>query len=196
MGNKVLSVRTKEKKTPLVVIDLLVGEEHKKYTVSEGTYREIGCPLSGEEIDASSLDAIAREDEERRALAKALRLLSYTDNSERQLKQKLIMASFSKFSAEAAVKECVRLGYINEERQLERLVLSYATSLFGPRKIMAKLIARSYSTEQIIKAITSLEDDGKIDFKKSKEALIRTKLPENADYQEKRKLLYKYGYSK
>ena len=63
-------------------------------------------------------------------------------------------------------------------------------------RIKAKLAAKYYSPALISKTIRSLEERGEIDFKKQKEALLSTKLDNNAAYEEKMKLLYKYGYLK
>ena len=191
---KILSVRTKEKGSPLVI--LTAEEEGKKikYTITEGTYRKIGCPLSGEIVDEDSIAIITKEDEERRALAKALSLLGYTDNNERQLLRKLVLSGFSREAARYAIEECVRLGYIDEEKQLERLVLKYYGELLGPKKIMAKLISKLYTRGAISRAIQDLTERGEIDFRESKKALLRDKLPEGASYEEKYKLLSRYGY--
>ena len=44
--------------------------------------------------------------------------------------------------------------------------------------------------------IRALEEEEKLDFTKTKKHLLATKLPEDASYEEKRKLLHKYGYIK
>ena len=194
MGGKILSIRTKGKTTSLVELTVLLDGEKTKYTLTEGTYRKIGCPLSGEIIDGDSFDTLSREDEERRALIKALAILAYADNSKQRLYSKLVTHGFSRDISKATVEECVRLGYINEDDQLERFILKYCDELLGKKKIMAKLASRSYTPSQISRAISSLESAGKIDFASSKKLLLETKLPSDASYEEKRKLLYKYGY--
>lgn len=196
MSCKILSVGAKEGKTPLVVITALTDDKKQKYVVTEGTYREIGCPLSGEEIDADSLYTITSEDEKRRALAKSLNLLSYADNNKKSLLRKLTMAGFSRDASDYAIAECVMRGYVDEQRQVERLVLKHSSELLGPYKIRAKLVSRYYSPSLISKVISSLEERGEIDFKRSKAELLSTKLDKNATYEEKMKLLYKYGYLK
>ena len=194
MTCKILSVGAKEGKTPLVVITALTDKKKTKYIINEGTYREIGCPLSGESIDENKLYVLASEDEKRRALLKSLNILSYADNNKRNLFSKLFRAGFSKDAIEYAVRECVALGYIDERRQVERLVLKHASELLGPHKIKAKLAARSYSPALISKTIRELEMLGEIDFTKNREKLISSKLSESASYEEKMKLLFKYGY--
>lgn len=195
MSAYITSVRTKGEKTPLVIISVKVGEENSKYTVTEGTYRKIGCPLSGEVIDEEAVGIIAKEDEKRRALQKALSILAYSDNNEKRLYTKLCMAGFGREIARATVVECVNLGYINEERQLERLIVKYNRELLGPRKIIAKLIGRGYSQKAAVQMISRLQESDEISFEESARILIETKLPEGASSEERRKLLYKYGYS-
>ena len=162
MTCKILSIRTKESKSTLVVLLTETDGVRKKYTVSEGTYREIGCPLSGEVIDEDVISVISAEDEHRRALQKALNLLAYADNNEKTLQKKLRLAGFSREATAFATEECVRLGYIDEKRQIERLILKYASDLSGPNKIIAKLAARSYSTGAVIKIMSELEESGKL----------------------------------
>ena len=193
MNKKILSIRQKGTKTILVSIKL-EGDPDVTYTVSEGTYRGIGCPLSGDIIDSEMLEIIEREDGERGALARALKILSFGDNSERRLYSKLSQAKIPKKYARFAVEECVRLGYIDESRQLERAVLLLSEELLGPKRIAARLTARGYDIKKIKEAMSMLSYSGKIDFQKNKQALIDKKLGREADIEEKRKLLYKYGY--
>ena len=194
MSCRILSVGAKEGKTPLVVITALTDDKKQKYVISEGTYREIGCPLSGEEISSENLYTLVFEDEKRRALQKALNVLSFADNNKRSLTQKLLRAGFSRDAVDYALKECVMLGYVDEDRQAERLVTKYASELLGPYKITAKLAAKYYPASTVAKAMRRLEERGELDFKKNKAELISLKLGENAAYDEKMKLLYKYGY--
>lgn len=194
MKSRILSVGAKEGKTPLVIITALTDEKKQRYVISEGTYREIGCPLSGEEIDGERFSILSSEDEKRRALAKSLNVLSYADNNKMALTGKLMRAGFSRDAIEYAVTECVMRGYIDEQRQSERLVMKHYAELLGPYKIKAKLTARLYSPALISKTIHALEERGEIDFKENRARLIREKLGEDASYDDKMKLLYKYGY--
>ena len=196
MNAKVISVRSKDGKTPLVIIYTDCDGKKIKYTVSEGTYRDIGCPLSGEILYDRAIEAIAEEDEKRRAMQKALNVLAYADNNEKKLYTKLIMAGFGKEAARSTVCECVRLGYIDEERQIKRLIIRYWAELQGPDKIIYKLISNGYNKNSAYRIMQTLEEDKEIDFSASRDKLIEKKLPSNASAAEKRKLLYKFGYRK
>ena len=196
MSATVISVRAKEESRGTVAIRVAEGGEKKLYTVSEGTYREIGCPLSGEEIDASALAAIAEDDGRRRALARALHLLSFADNNEKTLYMKLCRAGFTRDEAKGATEECVRLGYINERRQIEHAILCAAARLEGPYKITARLVQRGYAGAEVREAMCELESKGEIDFAAARARLMAEKLPRDADRDTKMKLLHRYGYIK
>lgn len=185
-------VRSHGSKAQLVTVGIALSDE--KYTISEGTYRRIGCPLSGDYLDEDDMRAIAREDGERRALARALKILSYADNSEKRLYTKLITAGFEPTYAKFATEECVRLGYLCEKSQLERFTVRLAEELWGPKKIMARLISRGYARDDIRQAIERLTDSGVIDFQQSRSKLIEKKLGDNFTAEDKHKLFKKYGY--
>lgn len=196
MSHKIFSIKAKDTKLPLLTVTVDNDGEKTKYTITEGTYREIGCPLSGEEIDKDSLDIIARADEQRRAVAKALSLLSYADNNKKRLYMKLTLAGFSQDAAKGAVRECVMLGYVNEERQIENLIARYHRELHGPSKIIAKLVSQGYASKDIHSVMDRLSESGDLDFDNSRALLIKKKLPDGASAEQIKKLLYKYGYRK
>lgn len=178
-----------------VKIEVKVGSEKKIFTVSEGTYREIGCPLSDDIIDTDTLIAIEKENRKRKVLEKAFRILAFADNNRKNLYRKLIAAGFTKEESEYALEVCLKKGIIDENRQLERLIEKMAnTDLFGPYRILPKLAAKGYSASDIRRIMTSLSEAGQIDFKKSADALFEKMRPES--YEEKQKILYKYGYKK
>jgi SOS response regulatory protein OraA/RecX len=193
---KILSIRTKEKKSALVILEIATECGAFKYTLSEGTYRDIGCPLSGEIIDDEKLSAVIEEDERRRCLQKALKILSFADNSEQGLYMKLLKSGFAKECSKECVKECVGLGYINEGRQIEASILRAAEEGFGPYKILRKLLSRGYKKELCFLTLRGLEVSGEINYAKMREKLLKEKLPEDASADVKHKLLHKYGYTK
>ena len=163
-------------------------------TVSESAYRRTGCPLTGEEIDGDSLSELSHEDEQRRADARALRLLEYADNNERMIKTKLVASGFSPDVAQESAKRMVMLGYINEARQIEILVLREANRcLRGPKRILQKLAAKGYSVTEIKSTIQALSDSGEIDFKKNAATLAKKK-GVMTEGEEMKILLYKNGY--
>ena len=185
----------KESKTKgYLVIGVKDGEEKIPLTVNAAAYAEVGSYAVGDEISSEALDALAKENQRFLALRKALYLLSFSDNSERNLRYKLMRAGYPCDVVDFAVSEVLRLGYINEARQLERLIVNEANSrLFGPMKIVSRLVGKGYSTSAIREAMESLRDSGEVDFDLNRARLLE-KLPDGYTDEDMYKLLYKYGY--
>ena len=172
------------------------GEERKTFTVSERDYLESGSPRPGDYLDGDMLAALSHSDEVYRARLHALRILSYADNNERTLVRKLVSRGISHSLATEVAHEMVGRGYIDEERQLERLIITEANrNLIGPHRIKAKLTAKGYRGSDIDGIIEQLCDSGEIDFDRSRRLLIEKKLTRGATDDEIKKLLYKNGYS-
>lgn len=192
---QVKQVRVGKSKGYLIVV-IADGEERHSFNVSENDYVTAGSPRQGDAVDGEMIRILAYSDEMYRARLYALRILSYADNNERTLVRKLITRGISSSNATEVAHEMVGRGYIDEARQLERLVLAEANrNLIGPRRIKAKLSSKGYSNADIDEAITSLLDCGEIDFERSAELLIEKKLTRGATDEEIKKLLYKNGYS-
>ena len=182
------------KDSSLLSLGIIEGEESARYTVNPALYAEIGSPNVGDELSTEQLSAVKYADELYRARKKALSLLAFADNNERNLRMKLSRAGFSREMAEGVCSEMVSLGYINEKKQLERLILTEAnTKLRGPSKIVPALIAKGYSSSDIREVMHRLVDLGEVDFKKNAKSLLEKKLPD-ASAEEKKKFLYKNGY--
>lgn len=190
-----ISYVRKIKDTPLLRLGIVEEGEKLAYTVSERLYSELSGLAVGEEIDEYTLDKIRGEDEYYNAKKKALSLLAYADNNEKTLVRKLLTKGISRSVAEDVAREMVSLGYINEERQLERIILNEANRNFsGPEKIFRKLAAKGYSISKIKEVIRDLLDNGEIDFSKNASALIERKIGPDSSAEEKKKLLFRYGY--
>lgn len=187
----------KEKTKNLLLLGISEEGESARYTVDEALYTGIGSPPRGAELSESQLAEIIYTDEYYRAKKKALSLLSLADNNERTLKVKLLRAGIRREIADSVVAEMVGLGYINEARQLERLILAEANErLRGPYKIMPKLAGRGYRGEDIRRAMSALIDSGDIDFEKNGERLLEKMLGTSSVSEEAERILYKHGYKK
>ena len=188
-------VYIKESKTKgYLVIGIKYADEKKPLTVSAAVYAEVGSYAVGDEISPEALDAFAKENQRFLALRKALYLLSFSDNSERNLRYKLMRAGFSRDVVDFAISEVLRLGYINEARQLERLIVNEANSkLYGPMKILSRLVGKGYSSSDVRTAIEALRDSGEVDFDLNRAKLLE-KLSDGCTDEDMYKLLYKYGY--
>ncbi len=159
--------------------------------LSEGQYDSLGRPAPCEEISEEDFRAAERGDEYNRAKKKALNILSFGDNSERELGLKLSRAGISRATRERVISEMKNLGYVDEERQLLRLIENEANAkLRGPKKIIAHLSAKGYAPEKVKSALRRLEIEKKINFEENKKTL----LSDATSPDEKRKILYKNGF--
>ena len=176
-------------------LTLLIGDDERKYTVDEGTYLRIGCPLPVVSLEDEALTLITECDERIRCVRRAARMLGYSDKSERALAARLREAGFSQSAVRYAIDRCCEAGYLNEDRALENLIERYANrELLGPYRISARLLSRGYRGADISRALASLADAGTVDFKQNARALLKKKgVSADAEVQ---KILYKYGYRK
>ena len=179
------------------ILLLGVSEEgdSARYKVSRILYQEIGAPLRGEALSEEMLELIKKEDLSVRARIKALSLLSYSDKSERMLKDKLSQSGFPKEIAEEVSREMVSLGYIDENRQLERIILNEANiKLKGPVRIIQDVRAKGYSSDSVRGVLSALIKSGEIDLKANAKKLLEKKHATELTIDEKKTILYKNGY--
>lgn len=179
-------------KTKRVRIGIDRDGEVSAYSVSEMTYISLSL-VRGGEIDAETLSVISEDDERYRATSKALSLLSYGDNTKSALFAKLLRAGFRREVASDTVKECVRLGYIDERRQISRSVeLEANRSLRGKDFIVKKLVGKGYRISDVLSVIDELTEEGVIDFTRSFRDLCEKHGA--ATPEERARLAYKNGF--
>ena len=187
---KIIYIRASNAKG-YVRIGLTDGEQSVAFTVSKREYSEAGSLSLGDEADADTLALLKLADERYRAKAKALRVLSYADNSEGMLLRKLRLSGISRAVADEVICEMVSLGYINSRRQLEQLVKAEVNKKnTGPKKLIPKLVSKGYNKSEIREVIDNLIIRGEIDFDAARERLLQG-VPED----EVGKILYKNGYA-
>lgn len=183
------------KDSHLLLLGIVEEGESANYTVNAVTFRDIGSPTVGDELDSSQMSAILYIDQLLHCKKKALNILAYADNNRRSLSMKLTRAGFSREIVSIVCDEMVERGYINEQRQLERIVLDEANrKLRGPLRIIPALVSKGYSSVQIKKVISELVELGEIDFRKNARLLLEKKLLDPTDEDEAKKILYKNGY--
>ncbi len=183
------------KDSHLLLLGIAEKEESANYTVNISCFEAIGAPSVGDALNGGQLSAIRYTDELIRAKKKALSILAFADNNRKNLAAKLYRAGFRREIIDEVCSQMVELGYIDELRQLERIILVEANSkLRGPRKIIPALAAKGFATSDISSVMHRLVDSGEIDFSKNARQLIEKKLPDVSDAEEKKKLLYKNGY--
>ena len=162
-------------------------------SIKEKTYISIGAPARDGYVGETALDEMRREDEIYRAFRKALSLIADVDRSRYELKMKLLHAGYSADAIEVALAACEKYDYLNEERQLYRLVEKEANrKLRGKYYLKRKLASKGYSPSAIDRVTRELIERGEIDFDANFELLCEKKgvdAPEDVAA-----LKYKYGY--
>lgn len=178
-----------------VQIGLLCGAEKKQLTVAQSDHAELGFPSRGTKLDAAAVEVLVRADERYAVVRAALRILAYADNSERSLLQKLRRKGFSADAAEDAVHEMVRLGYVDESRQLRILIESEVNGHHhGPQRTLARAHAKGYSASVARRVLRTMVDEGAIDFARSLARLLDKKGIDPADEEAVARIKYQYGY--
>lgn len=176
-----------------VTLGLIEKGEKITYTVSGAIYSSIGSPPPRTELGVEDAAVLEKEDECFRATRRALSILSYADNSERTLTQKLLRAGFSRGAALHAVEECLGHGYIDEKKQLLRIISTLANNrLKSERYIRMSLYGKGYRPNDVSAAIDELCEMGEVDF-----ASVFERLCERlgvTDEEEKRKIAFKHGF--
>src|SRR5271157_430779 len=100
----------KNKKRFSVILDGRYG-----FSVSEDNLLLLGL-REGLEIDDEKLEAIAAEEENRKALDSAFRLFAVRGRSEKELTSRLKQKKLSKLSIDAALGRMKELGYIDDSK--------------------------------------------------------------------------------
>ena len=169
------------------------GAETVSLVLSDVAYSDFGFPEREDEIDEYTLSEMKAEDEKYRALRKAMGYLALSDRSRLALIMRLKQSGFSSHAAEYATDECIRLGYLDEDRQLSRLVETEANyRLRGRYYIKRKLAAKGYSVSHIDRALALLVERGDIDFDSNFERLAEKRGALSDDDREA--LKYRFGY--
>ena len=191
---KVLYIRPSSVKGYLK-IGLCSDEKKEELFVSEREYSALGEPRVGDLADSEMCDALRAADMLYRAKKKALGILKFGDNSEKMLYIKLCRGGIDNKTARKVAAEMVGRGYVDDRRQLARLVKGLVNvNNLGPNRIYPRLIAKGYSRSDIEIVMDELSSSGEIDFDAARESLLERKLPDGATDTDIKKILYKNGF--
>ena len=153
------------------------GEKNSVYTVRRSVYEELGSPLRTAPLNEDDICTLRLADEYYRGKRAALSILSYGDNNAKTLFDKLRRRSVSEEICEEFVAEMISLGYVDEKRQLERLILEDSNrKLLGPRKITPRLLSKGYRLADIREVYSRLSESGEINPEENKERLLEKHL--------------------
>lgn len=178
-----------------ISITVSEGGEGKTYTVRASVYEELGSPKKAAVLTEENMHTLRDADEYYRGKRAALSILSYGDNNAKTLLEKLRRRSISDQTGEKIIKEMISLGYIDERRQLERLILEDSNrKLLGPRKMMPRLLAKGYKSADIKEVYSNLTRTGEVNLGENKEKLLEKHIGTDRDDEEVKRILFKYGY--
>ena len=169
------------------------GEREIDLIVSERDHADAGSPIASDNLTRDAFSILSLSDMRYRARVKAYRILEYGDNSELMLVMKLRRAGITREVAEEIARDMVMRGFVNDRRQLARLIINEVGRLRGPKRFIPKLMSKGYSRSDIEIVLDELSSSGEVDI-----AAAREKLLESAgelSYDEREKLLYKNGFS-
>lgn len=95
--------------------------------------------------DNTDYEDIIPSEECKRARKTAINILSYSDNSELRLREKLTAKGFSREAADNAVEYVISRGWLDEQKQAESALRYLAeVKLFGRRRILQELRKRGF----------------------------------------------------
>lgn len=158
--------------------------------VPPALYEEAGSPEEGEALSPEAYRLLFWEEESAECRRRAARIQGISPNSARALVQKLTLRGFPAEMAEESVSALSRLGYLNEEDQLLRLVELAAKKYWPRKKLLLALLRKGYGREDALRAME------RADYRDRDvaERLLEAKLPCDATEEEKQLLLAKYGF--
>lgn len=132
----------------VAVIRVAGEDKEEKYLVAKEFFAPIGVD-EGDMIGDGELEALEEAAVLTAACAKALDVISYSSVSRRALTDKLrLKYKYEKDVADAAADYAVRRGFLDEERQAERIAERDVDSkLHGRRRVFSDLFAKGYPKE-------------------------------------------------
>ncbi len=173
-------------------IPTMRGDREQSYRISAERYAEAGFLEPDDVLEGEALYELIREEEEKRAYERAVRILASGDNTRVLLLRKLRERGFDARAAQAAVEKLVSEGYLREEDMLLRQFAVFKKRLWGPRKYLPALLSKGFSREMIDRACARAHDEGIYDAESVKNELLERFSPNGVS--EERALLYKYGF--
>ncbi|MHB8840469.1 MAG: regulatory protein RecX [Candidatus Aquicultor sp.] len=161
--------------------------------IEAGLYR-------GQQLAPSELETLDFSLEKRRAVNRAVLLLSYRARSEHEVSQRLKTAGFDPEIISDAINELRRLGYLNDDDFAQSWTKSRMTSkLYGPKRIKQELKQKGIADEIIAEKLEETASPDK-EYELAKK-LAETKVPtykdldKNASFRRLSQFLLRRGYT-
>ncbi len=145
-------------------------------------------------LDEDTLSILSRYHDRYHAYRRALAILEAGDNSAQALYRKLHRRGINSEAAGYAVTRVRESGFLDEDRQLRRMILRLAEEkLWGMSRITAYLADKGYTAASVRRIAEELVQAEELDFSDIKKRLFRREAPKTrAEWQ---KCLYKHGFS-
>lgn len=149
----------------------------------------------GQDIDGDMLDALSAYDQQKRALACAMELLSRRSHGRAELQQKLAQRGYDRQVAEDVSHQLARQGYVDDECHAQMLYDHLRQKGWGAMRIRQEMRAKGLDPQVIDQVLEQREDPDEEVIR----GLIEKKLRfgSSADPKLKRRLegmLQRYGY--
>lgn len=117
-------------------------------------------------LDDSTIEELKDRDQLEKTKSYALYLLTYGDNTEKTLKDKLLMKGFSEDNIIDAIDYCKSYGYIDDKSYAERFIRDKVNlNKYGSKKIKSQLIEKGISKD-LIEDVLDL--DGDLEYENAK----------------------------
>ncbi len=169
------------------------GERTGRYRLTEADYEALGSPSEGAWLSEEEHLPFTEEKDTRAAYERAIRILSFGDNTATALCRKLSARGFTRDEVEAAVARVLSEGYIREEDMLLRQFAVFASKCWGPRKYGPWLSQKGFSRDRVAAAAARAEREGIYSAAAVRAALLARCAEEDEDTQ--RSILQKHGFS-
>ncbi len=166
----------------------------KNYLISSESLGTLGIN-EGCEIGDAELAALSEEAEYCRALARSLKILSYSSHSKAALVRKLCTYDFSREIAVRAANGIEASGELNEMKQASHLCDYFlAHKYWGKKRVAAELMSRGYGREVVMNVLNETPEER---FIENLEKLVeRRPVPEEKGERDKYlSALSRMGYS-
>ena len=86
-------------------------------------------------------------------------MIGRRDHGVEEIRSKLVGKGFSTTAIDAAIADCIRLGYLDDERFAAGVVLAGQRHGYGPRRITQKLLAKGIGGDLAMRILTENYDE-------------------------------------
>lgn len=147
----------------------------------------------GMEVDRGFLDEIILEDEKGKALDKAVKYISSTLKTTRQIRDYLRKKEYNSQTIDYVISKMIEYKYLDDVAYAKAFIATYSNK-YGKMKLISALKSKGVSDSVIDEVFAS--DDLKIDdsIDKTAEKYLKNKIKNNDTFMKLSRFLYSRGY--